>query len=82
MAVLKFKTFEDAEQALWNFNPDENFFREIHELFIFAAKLNPVVYPRGVFKYKTFEDAQEQRLEWELENAVERRAKSEERGSK
>lgn len=75
MAVLKYKTFEDAEQALWNFNPDENFFREIHELFIFAAKLNPVVYPRGVFKYKTFEEAQERRLEWELQNALDKKRK-------
>ncbi len=70
MPVYKYKTFEEADQALWNFNPDEKFFRKIHELFILAAKLNPVVYPRGVFKYKTLEEAQEQRLEWELRNAV------------
>lgn len=70
MPVYKYKTFEEADQALWNFDPDEIFFRKIHELFILAVKLNPVVYPRGVFKYKTFEEAQEQRLEWELRNAV------------
>jgi len=70
MAVYKYKTFEDAEQALWNFNPDESFYRKIHELFIFAAKLNPVNYPPGVYKYKTIEEAQKQRLEWELQNAV------------
>ncbi len=76
MAVLKYKTFEDAEQALWNFNPDNDFFRKIHELFVLAAKLNPVIYPRGVFKYKTFEEAQEQRLEWELRNAVDKKRKA------
>ena len=70
MPVYKYKTFEEADQALWNLNPDEIFFRKIHELFILAVKLNPVIYPRGVFKYKTFEEAQEQRLEWELRNAV------------
>jgi hypothetical protein len=72
MTVFKYKTFEDAEQALWNFNPDERFFRKIHELFFLAEKLNPVNYPPGVFKYKTFEEAQEQRLEWELQNAVDK----------
>ena len=72
MAVYKYKTFEDAEQDLWNFNTDKRFFRKIHELFIFAAKLNPVNCPRGIYKYKTIEEAQEQRLEWELQNAVKR----------
>jgi len=36
----------------------------------FADQLNPIRYPRGVFKFKTFEQANRQREKFELEHAL------------
>ncbi|MDM8524721.1 hypothetical protein QUF80_15240 [Desulfococcaceae bacterium HSG8] len=70
LPVYKYKSFEDAEKALWNFYPDENYFRQVMELRDMANKLCSVSYPRGVFKYKTIEAANKQREEWELIHAL------------
>ncbi len=69
MPVFKYKTFEEAERALWNFHPDESYFRRVAELWDFADKLCPICYPRGIFKYKSIEEANKQREEWELAHA-------------
>jgi len=44
------------------------------------AKLNPVQYPRSVFKYKTFDDAQWQRREWELQNVLKSKGQHRDKG--
>jgi hypothetical protein len=69
MPVFKYKTFEEAERALWNFKPDENYFKRVAELWDFANQLNPIRYPRGIFKFKTIEEANRHREEIELEHA-------------
>lgn len=74
MPVYKFKTFEEAEQALWNFSPDEHYYHRVAELWEFANKLNPIVYPRGVFKFKTFEEANRHRENIEIDHAKKVRA--------
>jgi hypothetical protein len=71
MPIYKYKTFEEADQALWNFNPGSDFFREIDELFSMAEKLNPINCQKGLWKFRTIEDARQQRLETELQNAHE-----------
>lgn len=71
MPVYKYKTFEEAERALWNFFPDEAYFKRVAELWDFADKLCPIRYPQGVFKYKSIEEAYSQRTEWELAHAKE-----------
>ena len=40
MAVLKFKTFEDAEQALWNFKDTENSLTPLTSLYEWAKENN------------------------------------------
>jgi len=60
MPVQKFKTFEEAEKALWNFKPDDAYLARIAELWDFATKLNPISYPKGIFKFKTIEEANKQ----------------------
>lgn len=72
MPVSKFKTYEEAEKALWNFDPDETYFLRVVKLFEFAQKLNPVHYPHGVFKYKRIEDANKQTEEWLTEHCLKR----------
>ncbi|HFE64893.1 hypothetical protein B1H10_07940 [candidate division KSB1 bacterium 4484_188] len=75
MPVYKFKTFEEAERALWNFNPDEAYYARVAELWNFANKLSPVSYPRGIFKFRSLEEANKQREEWELNRAREIQSK-------
>ncbi len=66
MPVQKFKTFEEAERALINFKPDDAYIAGIADLWDFADKLNPIRYPRGIFKFKTIEEANKHREEVEL----------------
>jgi hypothetical protein len=69
MPIKKFKTFEEAELALMNFNPDDKYLARVGELWEFANKLNPISYPKGIFKFKTIEEANKHREEIELDHA-------------
>ena len=69
MHVFKYKSFDEAEKALWNFNPDETYFQRVIQLYEFARQLNPIRFPQGIFKYKTIEEANQQHDEWVLEHA-------------
>ena len=84
MPIYKYKTFEEAERALWNFNPDERYYDRVAELWEFANELNPIQYPRGIFKFKTFEEANKHRLEIEIAHArkVQEKRIKRERGDK
>ena len=73
MPVYKFKTFEEAEDALWNFHPDERYFERVKELWNFADRLCPIRYPRGIFKFRTIEEANAHRDAVELAHAKELR---------
>ncbi|MFQ6113318.1 MAG: hypothetical protein ACE5NG_04410 [bacterium] len=75
MPVFKYKTFEEAERALWNFHPDEAYFRNVAELWDFANELCPINYPKGIFKFRNIEEANKQREEWELAYAIKLRSK-------
>lgn len=66
MPVFKFKTLEEAEKAFWNFHPDESYFRKVAQLWKFANKLSPLSCRKGIFKYRTIEEANQERDEWEL----------------
>lgn len=72
MPVYKYKTFEEAEKALWNFEPDEAYFERVRQLFALAQQLNPVRCPRGVFKFKTIEEANKHRDESILSHCLEK----------
>lgn len=41
MPIYTYKSFEEAERALWNFNPDEEYYRQVSQLFQLAFSLNP-----------------------------------------
>ena len=69
MPIYKYKTYEEAERALWNFHPDEAYFRKVAELWDFADKLSPITYPKGVFKYRNIEEANKHREALELSYA-------------
>jgi hypothetical protein len=69
MPIYKFKTFEAAERALWNFHPDEHYYDRVAELWEFANELNPISYPRGIFKFQNIEQANRHRENIELAHA-------------
>ena len=75
MPIYKYKTFQDAEKALWNLEPDENYYKHASELWEIANQLSPVTYPRGIFKFRNIEDANKHREEWEIKNAINLRRK-------
>ena len=69
MPVFKYRTFDQARKALWNFHPDGIYFRQVAELWDTADRLCPVRYPQGIFKYRNIEEANKQREGWEIANA-------------
>ena len=69
MPIYKYKTFKEAERALWNFHPDEAYYEKVAELWNFANKLSPIIYPKGIFKFKNIEEANKHREKFELDYA-------------
>ena len=69
MPVYKYKTFEEADRALWNFHPDETYYQQVAALWRFANKLSPISYPKGIFKFRSIEEANKHRDEFELAHA-------------
>lgn len=57
MPVYKFKSFEDARQALWNFNPDAEYYRRVARLFELGFTLSPPVCKHGLFPFRSIEEA-------------------------
>ncbi len=64
MPVEKFYNLEDAEEALWNFNPDEDYFKNLREFFKMATTLHPPQFPHGIYKYRTFKEAKTDKEKW------------------
>lgn len=65
MAIYKFKTFEEMEELEkkgkginWNFSPDADYYKKALR---FSIK-RP--FPPGVYKFKSFEDADKWEIEW------------------
>lgn len=71
MSVRKFKTYEDAEKALWNFHPDENYLRRAAEFLRFASRLRPMRCEKGILKFRSIAEANRHREDWELAQAIE-----------
>lgn len=59
--IKKFKTFEEARRDLWVMNPDATYYKKLFELFELAFTLSKPNYPKGLYKFKTFEEAQKHR---------------------
>jgi len=62
MSIQKFKSLEVAQRALWNFNPDRNYYRSLADLFKLASTYAKPFCEKGVFKFKTIEQANKHRL--------------------
>jgi hypothetical protein len=65
MPVQKFKTFEEAEEALWLDSDDPTLTRRIDLHWRRSSQWLPPAMPRGVFKFRTIEEANASREAYE-----------------
>ncbi|NJD39397.1 MAG: hypothetical protein FIA89_13900 [Geobacter sp.] len=56
MGIRKFTSFEEAEQALWEFNPDRAYYSRLRDLFGLAEKLYTGHVEKGIRKYRSIEE--------------------------
>ena len=71
MPVQKFRNLDDMRRALWREgmdSPVEVFLERAAALWARTAKISPRVYPRGVFKFRSLEEAQAARERVTAEN--------------
>ncbi len=66
MPVYRYTTHEAAQKALWHTHTDHQYFQQVRSLFDLAARLKAFRVKRGVFKYRTFEEASRERMEEEI----------------
>ena len=68
MPVEKYRSVEDMPSIEWCQNLDEDFFRRVARLWSRSSALSARIYPRGVFKFRSIEEAQEARERVTREN--------------
>jgi len=56
MGVTKFRTFEEAEQALWNVAPDAEYFAQVRKMFELMERLRSHTFQPGVTKYSSIDE--------------------------
>lgn len=67
--IQKFSTFEEAEEALYCFEPDQEYFERVARLWDFADTLCPRKCVRGIFRYRSIQEANEEAEAWLHPNA-------------
>jgi len=70
MSIQKFKSFEEAEKALWTSNPDGAYFKKVREFYRLFAKLSKFSYPSGVYKFRSIEEAEQHKLNEIIKAAI------------
>ena len=58
MPVQKFKTFQEAKEALWSDTIDAAYLKRMADLWARSDRLHPKRFRPGVYKYKTLEEAE------------------------
>lgn len=56
MGISKFKSLEDAERALWEFNPDHLYFERVRALFDLSERLLHREPQPGIKKFHSLEE--------------------------
>ena len=74
MTLLKFKNFEELERMerkgegiKWQFAPDDAYFKKLLRYKI------KVPFPHGVYKFKSFEEADEWERDWWMKSGITKR---------
>jgi hypothetical protein len=76
MPVQKFRSFEEAREALWGDPRDPEYFRRLAWLWAFSDWLAPKRFPHGVYRFKSIEEANLQREAWEMAAGPDRTKKT------
>ncbi len=58
--IKKFSSFVDARRDQWVFSPDDDYYIKIRNLYNFAFKFVSPRSRRGVYKYRSLSEANEQ----------------------
>ncbi|MBN1559634.1 hypothetical protein JW998_05250 [candidate division KSB1 bacterium] len=69
MAIQRFRSFQDAEEALWVMKPDREYYQRVAEHWDFVRMLRPADIPKGIFKFKTIQEANQHREKVDFEIA-------------
>jgi hypothetical protein len=64
MPVRRFRTFDEARRDLWLEPGDPKLLARIRSLWKFSARLAPCTMPRGIHKFRTIEEANQDRDFW------------------
>lgn len=70
MPIQKFRNFDEARRALWVQTGHPGLVARIKRLWAFSTRLAPRQIPRGVRKFRSIEEANQERQRW-----VKRRAR-------
>jgi hypothetical protein len=70
MTIQKFKTFDEAEKALWVLNPDGDYYEKVRAFYKLISKLSKFSYPKGIYKFHTLEEAEEHKMKAILNAAL------------
>ena len=57
MGIHKYKTFEEAEKALWVAEVDAAYIKNLKELYVLNDFLHKFIVQKGVMKFSSFEKA-------------------------
>jgi hypothetical protein len=68
MPVKKFRSLQEMEDSLWREPGDPQLLRAIESVWSFAAQTCPRLFPPGVYKHRSIEEAKAMRDRWEEEN--------------
>lgn len=68
MPIQKFRSVKDMPPVPWCDSLDEECLRRIAKLWARSAAFSSRIYPRGVFKFRSLEEAQEARERVTQEN--------------
>jgi hypothetical protein len=71
MPIQKFRDFNDAWRALWLRPGQPDLVSRIKGMWAFSTRLTPRQIPRGVRKFRSIEEANQERDQW-----VERRVRT------
>ncbi len=63
MTVKKFGSFEDARRALWVYAGDPSLASRLRNLWSFSSRIAEVSAPAGVQKFRSIEEANDEREE-------------------
>jgi hypothetical protein len=55
--IHRFRSFEEAQRALWRFETDAEYYRMLAAFFYLGRRLDSSKLPAGVFRFQSIEDA-------------------------